>query len=79
MRLLAAALGVVALAMAGIGLAAPASDDDALIAKSLADMLRAGRTVISTNQSRINDPTLGDKGLSGEAVLQQAMKIYQNT
>jgi hypothetical protein len=78
-RLLAAALGAAALAMGGIGLAAPAADDDALIAKSLADMLRAGRTVISTNQSRINDPTLGDKGLSGQAVLQQAMKIYQTT
>jgi Protein of unknown function (DUF3365) len=76
--LLATALGSAVLAGGGRGVAAP-SDDDALIAKSLADMLRAGRTVISTNQSRINDPTLGDKGLSGQAVLQQARKIYQTT
>lgn len=54
-----------------------ASDDDATIAKSLADMLRAARQVISNNQTRINDPTLGDKGLSGHAVLEQAIEIYR--
>src|SRR5258708_33182615 len=47
--------------------AAPLSaepDDDAAIAKSLADMLRAGRQVSSNNQSRSNDPNIGDKGLN---------------
>jgi hypothetical protein len=53
------------------------SDDDAEIAKSLADMLRAARQVISNNQPRINDPNLGDKGLSGPVVLQQAVEIYK--
>ena len=53
------------------------ADDDAAIAKSLADMLRAARQVISNNQSRINDPNLGDKGLSGQVVLQQAVEIYK--
>jgi cytochrome c553 len=52
-------------------------DDDAAIAKSLADMLRAARQVISGNQTRINDPSLGDKGLSGQVVLQQALEIYK--
>lgn len=52
------------------------ADDDAAIAKSLADMLRAARQVISSNQSRINDPNLGDKGLSGQVVLKQAVEIY---
>ncbi len=55
-----------------------ASDDDATIAKSLADMLRAARQVISNNQARINDPNLGDKGLSGQVVLEQAVAIYKN-
>jgi hypothetical protein len=55
------------------------ADDDAAIAKSLADMLRAGRQVISNNQSRINDPNIGDKGLSGQVVLQQAVDIYKKT
>ena len=53
------------------------SDDDAAIATSLADMLRAGRQVISNNQSLINDPNIGDKGLSGQVVLQQAVEIYK--
>jgi hypothetical protein len=54
-------------------------DDNAAIAKSLADMLRAARQVISSNQARINDPNLGDKGLSGLVVLQQAIEIYKKT
>jgi Protein of unknown function (DUF3365) len=52
-------------------------DDDAAIAKSLADMLRAARQVISSNQARINDPNIGDKGLSGQVILQQAIEIYK--
>ncbi len=56
-----------------------APDEDATIAMSLAEMLRAGRTVISNNQELINNPNLGDKGLSGDAVLLQALKIYQST
>jgi len=56
-----------------------APDDDAAVATSLADMLRAGRQVISNNQSLINDPNLGDKGLSGQVVLQQAIEIYKKT
>ena len=54
-----------------------ASDDDVIIATSLADMLRAARQVISNNQARINDPNLGDKGLSGHVVLEQAIEIYK--
>ena len=53
--------------------------DDANIAKNLADMLRAARQVISNNQSRINDPNLGDKGLTGQVVLQQAVEIFKKT
>jgi hypothetical protein len=54
-------------------------DDDATIAKSLATMLRAGRTVISRYQDRINDASLGDKGLDGNTVLAEAAKIYRET
>lgn len=53
--------------------------DDAAIAKSLATMLRAGRAVISRNQDKINDATLGDKGLDGQAVVSDALKIYRET
>jgi lipoate-protein ligase A len=37
------------------------------------------RTVISEEQNRINDPELGDKKLSGAAVLERARTIYQAT
>ncbi len=46
--------------MANASAATPA-EDDAMIAKSLATMLRAGRTVISLNQAKINDPAVGNK------------------
>ncbi len=59
--------------------AAISVEDDAPIAKSLATMLRAGRTVISRNQDKINDPKLGDKGLDGKTVLAEAVKIYKET
>jgi archaellum component FlaG (FlaF/FlaG flagellin family) len=64
-------------AIFSISPAGAVSDDDATIAKSLADMLRAARQVISNNQGRINDPNLGDKGLSGHAVLEQAVEAYK--
>ncbi|MFI5011877.1 MAG: DUF3365 domain-containing protein [Hyphomicrobiales bacterium] len=69
----------VALILSAVPLRAGPDDDDAVIAKSLADMLRAARQVISSNQNRINDPNLGDKGLSGQVVLQQAVEIYKTT
>ena len=55
-----------------------AADEDALIAKNLAAMLVAGRTVVSRNQDRINDPSLGNKGLDDKTVLTEAVKIFQD-
>jgi hypothetical protein len=55
--------------------AAPAEDDMA-IAQSLAEMLRDARTVISDQQDLINNPQLGDKHLTGEGVLEQAIAKY---
>jgi hypothetical protein len=56
--------------------AAPLAYEDAVIAQSLAEMLRDARTVISNNQDLINNPELGDKHLSGQVVLEQAVKGY---
>jgi hypothetical protein len=56
--------------------AAPPANEDAVIAQSLAEMLRDARTVISNNQDLINNPELGDKHLSGQVVLEQAVKGY---
>jgi len=53
---------------------AAADSEDTDIALSLADLLRAARTVISANQEKINDPSLGDKGLSGGVVVEKAIQ-----
>jgi Protein of unknown function (DUF3365) len=53
------------------------AEEDALIAKSLATMLSAGRTVISKNQDRINDPNIGNKGIDGKMVTAEASEIYK--
>ena len=53
------------------------AEGDAQIATSLATMLRAGRTVVSRNQDRINDPKLGNKGLDGKTVPAEAVSIYR--
>ena len=77
-----AAGGAIAFVVAGLlSIAAPAQpaapEDDGKIAQSLAEMLRDARTIISNNQAKINDAALGDKGLTGKVVLDQALAIYQ--
>ena len=64
------------LTSAAVKAAAP-TDEDAAIAQRLAEMLQNARTVVSNNQDLINNPQLGDKHLSGQVVLNQAVKIYQ--
>jgi archaellum component FlaG (FlaF/FlaG flagellin family) len=55
---------------------APAEKDE-VIAQSLAEMVRDARTVISNNQKLINDPNIGDKHLTGQKVLADAVALYQ--
>jgi hypothetical protein len=55
------------------------ADKDAVIAQNLSEMLRDARTVISDNEALINDPDLGDKHLTGQKVLADAIKRYQRT
>lgn len=47
------------------------------IARSLATLLQAARAVISNNQALINDENIGDKGLSAEKVLGDALELYK--
>ncbi|WP_284736060.1 Tll0287-like domain-containing protein [Dongia deserti] len=51
--------------------------EEVAIALSLAKMLQAGREVISRNQALINDPNRGDKGLTGDVVLEAAVENYR--
>ena len=71
--LLLAATGLPATALAQSAMA----QEDAVIAESLAEMLRDAREIISNSQPRINDPEFGDKGLSGKVVLDQAVELYK--
>jgi hypothetical protein len=50
--------------------------DEIAIALSLAKLLQAGRSVISGNQALINDPSRGNKGLTGDVVLAAAVEKY---
>lgn len=72
--------GMSALTLSSV--AAPQQQDqqeELAIAQSLAAMLRAGRTVISQSQDKINNPDIGDKGLDSATVLAEAVKIYQKS
>ena len=73
-----AVLGLLAAWGAGAASAAAPPDEDRQIADSLAAMLRAGRVVISSNQARINDPSIGPKGLDGATVLARSIDNYQH-
>jgi hypothetical protein len=61
----------------GLGPLHGQTNDDAVVAESLAAMLRAGRTVVSRHQTEINDPNIGDKGLTGAKVLAEAVQGYK--
>jgi hypothetical protein len=62
-----------------ISSAAPeTAGDDPMIAQSLAEMLRDARTVVSNNQDLINNPEIGDKGLTGKSVLAEAVRLYKS-
>src|SRR6267143_4155572 len=69
-------MGIIAFAALAAG---PPAEEDAVIAQSLAQMLQAARTVISNNQNLINNPDLGDKHLTGQVLLDQAVKCYATT
>jgi hypothetical protein len=70
-------LGAVFLSLPVLANDMPAEDissaDD--IALALANMLRAGRTVISSKQAVINDPGT-NKNLTGDVVRNEAIRIY---
>ena len=50
---------------------------DRIVAERLAEYLRSARTVISQYQDLINDPTKGDKSLTGDRVISEASAIFK--
>lgn len=72
--------GIAAAVMCSVPTASSAADaaaEEEQIARSLATMLQAARTVISNNQALINDEKIGDKGLDAEKVLGDALALYK--
>lgn len=55
------------------------ADEKEILSKELTTLYRSARKVISVNQKHINDPSIGDKGLSSQVVLEQAKKNYQTS
>lgn len=66
------------LAAQGLAVGALAtSQDDERTAALLADMLSAVRSVVAKHQDRINDPEIGDKGLTGDVILDEATASFR--
>ena len=66
-----------ALGLFGITLAAD-TDSDLKTALLLADVLRAARTEIASQQALINNEAIGNKGLTGEVVLKNVLKRLED-
>ena len=70
----------VGIAFLMLGRALLASEaEDTRTALNLAKLIQAARSVISANQGLINDPDIGDKGLTGDVVLAAALETYSKT
>lgn len=69
-----AAFVLIAIAMSPAAPAAAA--EQGVIGEKLAALLRAARTVISGHQDLINDASIGDKGLGGERIAEEAIALY---
>jgi hypothetical protein len=74
LAMLTAAIGLHLVVGSGPALATSEEEETAL---NLANMLRAARAVISAKQGLINDPTVGDKGLTGDAVLAETVARFE--
>lgn len=71
----------IAAALVGCAFVAPAAigagvTEDVAMGIRLAELLRAGRSVVSNYQTLINDPALGDKHLDSERFASEAIAVY---
>jgi Protein of unknown function (DUF3365) len=76
LSLATAAIGLHLLAGSGPAMATTEEEELAL---NLANLLRAARAVISANQELINDPMVGDKGLTGDVVLAETLARFEES
>jgi Protein of unknown function (DUF3365) len=71
------ATAVIGLALCTTGASFAATEDEE-IALNLANLLRSARAVIAAHQDLINDPSGGDKGLTGEVVLEETITRFES-
>ena len=77
LRVLAvASIGLTVMVSGGV-VAAVSPSAETKTAIYLADLLRSARTVIATHQAHINNPDIGDKGLTGRVVLRKTREIFR--
>ena len=50
--------------------------EDVDMASRLAEMLRAGRSIVSNHQTLINDPTIGDKQIDSTRFVKESVALY---
>ena len=74
--LVTAAIGLHLLTSGGPALA---TTEEEKVALQLADLLRAARAVISAKQGLINDPAIGDKGLTSDVVLAETIARFKES
>src|SRR5262245_16825387 len=55
------------------------ANNDAAVAESLSTFLQTARTIVSRHQTEINNPDVGDKGLTGAKVLAETVSVYKNS
>ena len=55
------------------------ANTDEEIAGDMATLFRSARAVISKHQDHINDPALGDKGLSADVVIKETKENYKSS
>ena len=76
---LSLAIAAIGLHLLASGGPAMATTEEEEIALDLANLLRAGRAVIAAKQDLINDPTIGDKGLTGDVVLAETIARFEES
>ncbi|MDF1586750.1 Tll0287-like domain-containing protein [Marinimicrococcus flavescens] len=72
--------GLLVLGVVAACAAAAASADNGserAIGERLAGIIGAGRSVVSSHQGLINDPDIGEKNLTGERVVAEAVELYE--
>ena len=77
-RILVLLTALTGLFLVGAGAVADTESENMMRADEFTILFRSARAVISKNQSHINNPDVGDKGLTGDVVSEQTRVNYKN-